>query len=141
MKPALLDVNVLLALVWPNHQHHGDANRWFERESRFGWATTSITQLAFIRLSSNSKFSPFAVGPIEAARMMKRMSEHPEHQFWDTPQILEPEIFSRSTGPQQVTDAFLVEVARQRNGRLVSFDRKLTAHDFNKSVVHILLPV
>ena len=141
MKPALLDVNVLLALAWPNHQHHGDANRWFERESRFGWVTISITQLAFIRLSSNPKFSPFAVSPVDAARMMKRLSEHSEHRFWDTPEAIDPDIFSRSTGHQQVTDAFLVEMARQRNGRLVSFDRKLTAHDFSKSIVHIISPV
>ena len=26
---ALLDVNVLVALAWPNHVHHTQAHRWF----------------------------------------------------------------------------------------------------------------
>ena len=39
MKRGLLDVNVLLALAWPTHQHHGAAHQWFRQESRHGWAT------------------------------------------------------------------------------------------------------
>lgn len=38
MKVALLDVNVLLALAWPNHQHHVAAHRWFHDDGRRGWA-------------------------------------------------------------------------------------------------------
>jgi predicted nucleic acid-binding protein len=48
----LLDVNVLLALAWPNHQFHAAALR--ELQPRRGrWATCALTQLGFIRLSSN----------------------------------------------------------------------------------------
>ena len=35
MKAALLDTNVLLALAWPNHQHHAQAHAWF---AAHGWA-------------------------------------------------------------------------------------------------------
>ena len=63
MKPALLDVNVLLALAWPNHQHHAASHRWFRREAGNGWAICALTQLAFIRLSSNPAYTAEAVGP------------------------------------------------------------------------------
>jgi predicted nucleic acid-binding protein len=48
----LLDVNVLLAMAWPNHQFHLAVVRRLEsRPNR--WATCAITQLGFIRLSAN----------------------------------------------------------------------------------------
>ncbi|MFN0130032.1 MAG: hypothetical protein ACKV19_25485 [Verrucomicrobiales bacterium] len=45
MKPALLDTNVLLALAWPNHQHHAQAHTWFSANAKKGWATCALTQL------------------------------------------------------------------------------------------------
>ena len=36
---ALLDVNVLIALAWPNHVHHVAARAWFEEHREEGWAT------------------------------------------------------------------------------------------------------
>lgn len=42
MKIALLDTNVLLALAWPNHQHHAQAHAWFNLEAKNGWATCAI---------------------------------------------------------------------------------------------------
>lgn len=44
----LLDVNVLLALAWPNHLHHGLAQSWFRKSLTDGWATCSLTELGFI---------------------------------------------------------------------------------------------
>ena len=50
----LLDVNVLLALAWPNHQHHAVAHRWFRRESRRGWATwNGLAELEGVGLAGN----------------------------------------------------------------------------------------
>src|SRR5205814_1264025 len=34
VKIALLDVNVLIALLWPAHQHHEAAHAWIERRGR-----------------------------------------------------------------------------------------------------------
>jgi predicted nucleic acid-binding protein len=30
VKAALLDINVLTALLWPAHEHHEVAHRWFD---------------------------------------------------------------------------------------------------------------
>jgi len=54
----LLDINVLLALAWPNHQLNRRARKRFISSSE-RWATCAVTQLGFIRLSSN----PAAVSP------------------------------------------------------------------------------
>jgi predicted nucleic acid-binding protein len=51
---SLLDVNVLIALAWPNHIHHRLASRWFDRNRKSGWATCPLTQSGFVRVSSNA---------------------------------------------------------------------------------------
>jgi predicted nucleic acid-binding protein len=48
---ALLDINVLVALAWPNHVHHETALHWFEVNHTYGWATSPLTQSGFVRVS------------------------------------------------------------------------------------------
>ncbi len=67
MKAALLDIYLLLALAWPDHQRHAAAHGWFARESRYGWATCAFTQLGFVSPSSNPADTSGAVRPVEAA--------------------------------------------------------------------------
>ncbi|MEY4690568.1 MAG: hypothetical protein RIT19_893 [Verrucomicrobiota bacterium] len=135
MKPALLDVNVLLALAWPNHQHHAVAHRWFSRESRHGWATCAVTQLGFIRLSSNPAYTPSAVSPSEAAGLLEQWLKHPHHAFWDSAPACRAGIYSRAVGHQQVNDAWMVDLARQSRGRLVTLDQRSAFHDAQR--VHV----
>jgi toxin-antitoxin system PIN domain toxin len=138
MKPALLDVNVLLALAWPNHQHHAAAHRWFRGEARHGWATCSLTQLAFIRLSANLAYTVEAVSPSAAAALLHRYCEHPRHQFWESPPAADPGLYQRALGHQQVNDAWLIALARQRGGRLVTFDAPVQIHDVDGILVEVL---
>jgi toxin-antitoxin system PIN domain toxin len=138
MKPALLDINVLLALAWPNHQHHALAHRWFARESRHGWATCSFTQLGFIRLSSNPAFTPSAVPPSEAAALLEQWVRHPRHSFWESAPANRAAIYERALGHQQVNDAWMVELARQTGGRVVTFDGRIGLHDADRSRVTVL---
>ncbi len=138
MKPALLDVNVLLAMAWPNHQHHAVAHRWLHREARYGWATCALTQLAFIRLSSNPAYTSEAVSPSAAAALLEQYCRHPRHQFWESPPAAEPLLYDQALGHQQVNDAWMVELARRRNGRLVTFDAPLRVHDAAGAVVCVI---
>ena len=47
----LLDVNVLIALVLPEHEHHAAASSWFRTEGlAHGWATCAVTELGVIRV-------------------------------------------------------------------------------------------
>jgi toxin-antitoxin system PIN domain toxin len=78
---ALLDTNVLLALAWPNHQHHAAAHAWFAQNASTGWATCALTQLGFVRLSSNPAYTRSSVTPSEAASLLHEMTVHPSHDF------------------------------------------------------------
>ena len=136
MSVALLDANVLLALAWPNHQHHAVATRWFETEASTGWATCALTELAFVRLSSNRAFSPYAVTPTKAAQLLSRLTAHSGHHYWPhLPPADSAAIYESCTGHQQVNDAYLLAVAARESGRLVTFDARIAhiagnLHDF-----------
>lgn len=129
MKAALLDTNVLLALAWPNHQHHTAAHRWFVRQARLGWATCAVTQLGFIRLSSNPAFTSSAVSPAAAALLLDELTGHPRHAFWESPPACAKGLYGHALGHQQVNDAWLVAAARHNGGLLATLDGRLRVHD------------
>ena len=54
--PALLDVNLLIALVDPDHVHHQLAHDWFEDNRRSGWATCPATEGGFLRVLGNPAY-------------------------------------------------------------------------------------
>lgn len=138
MKTALLDTNVLLALAWPNHQHHGEAHAWFAVNAKKGWATCAFTQLGFIRLSSNPAYTPDAVTPQDAAALLRRLTALKAHHFWDSPAADHPEIFGKAIGHQQVNDAWLVNVARRNHGCLITLDTRLPIHALEKGLVEVI---
>ena len=140
MKPGLLDVNVLLALAWPTHQHHGAAHQWFRQESRHGWVTCALTQLAFVRLSSNPSYSADAVSPQDAATLLSKLTAHPAHRFWTELPAIEVTNFKHATGHQQVMDAYLVSLARFHRGRVVTFDARLKPHAAGDDLVLTITP-
>ena len=122
----LLDVNVLLSLAWPNHPFHATATRHMERTTS-RWATCALTQLGFIRLSSN----PAAVNPVmtpaAAALLLSQMVQDRAHVYIDTlPQPVKfASGFARALGHQQVTDSYLLALARRHNAKLLTFDARL----------------
>ncbi len=121
----LLDVNVLIAMVWPTHRAHGKVQEWLARHARDGWATCPLTQTAFVRILSNPAFSLHALTPSDAAILLGANLGHPAHRFWTDDigfvQALEP-FAPRLTGHQQVTDAYLLGLAIQKKGKLVTMD-------------------
>jgi hypothetical protein len=143
VKPALLDLNVLTALLWPAHEHHDVAHEWFDRRGRQRWATCSLTQLGFVRLVSNPAFSRDALTPAAAMTLLSQNIVHPLHEFWpeklDVPRTLEG-LESRLQGYRQLTDAYLLAVANGRKGVLATFDRgvRTLAGDSLASAVEIV---
>jgi toxin-antitoxin system PIN domain toxin len=115
----LLDVNLLIALAWPNHVHHEIAHRWFKEHRSEGWATCPVTQSGFVRVSSNPRVMSAARSPAEAVALLRRIVALPNHEFW-TDEVamasLDPAFVARFSTHSQVTDAHLVTVALQRRG-------------------------
>ena len=130
MSGNLPDVNLLLALAWPNHQFHGPARRWFGDRSGT-WITCPLTQLGFVRLSSNPAFTPHATTPLEATLLLAAMTAHPQHRFLADSEAVVSGVFQhlagRLEGHQQLTDAYLVALATSNEARLVTFDRRIGA--------------
>ena len=52
----LLDVNALIALVWPHHVHHARVHEWFTAQDT-PWWTTPLTESGLLRLSLNRAVS------------------------------------------------------------------------------------
>ncbi len=133
-RPYLLDVNVLIALAWPSHVHHAEAQAWFGRRRKVGFRTCPLTQLGFVRISSNPGFSPQAVSPKEAEDLLSRITALPEHGFWpdDLPYanaLGQPpgKIARTVAGHRQVTDAYLIGLAAAHGGVLATLDRAASA--------------
>jgi len=129
MSALLLDVNVLVALMWPDHTLHEPVQTWFGKNAARGWATCPITQAGFVRMVSNPAFSVRAVSPSNALRVLDLTLRHPTHQFWpddvrlgDALEILE----KPPVGHQQITDAYLLALAIHKKGRLATLDRSVT---------------
>src|SRR5262249_31680377 len=59
---ALLDINVLLALLDSDHVDHQLARDWINAEIQYGWASCAITQNGFVRIISQPRY-PSPVPP------------------------------------------------------------------------------
>ncbi len=130
MSVFLLDVNVLIALMWPAHEAHASAQRWFAQHAREGWATCAFTQAGFVRILSNPAFSPDAVTPREAVDLLSANVKHRHHQYWgDTTSFIDAiaPFRNRLVGHRQVTDAYLLGLAIHHRGRLATLDRGILA--------------
>jgi toxin-antitoxin system PIN domain toxin len=138
VRAALPDINVLLALAWPNHQHHSQAQAWSGGNASEGWATCALTELGFIRLSSNPAFSSNAESARNAANLLSAWTRHEAHLFLHSPPAADPSIYGSVLGHKQVNDAWLAEVARKNNGCLVTLDRRAAAHAGEDGLVEVI---
>src|SRR5580704_8277546 len=124
---ALLDVNALIALAWDSHVHHARIRAWFAVHSSGGWATCPLTESGFVRVSSNPKVLPTAVG-IDAARaVLSALRALDAHRFLTDDVSLCDSDVPTMTGHRQVTDAHLLTLARRYDVRLVTFDSGVLA--------------
>ncbi len=124
---SLLDVNVLVALAFPNQASHRAAHQWFAAQPDRAWATCPLTQAGFLRLATR-----ILGGTREALHAafvaLDQNCQAPGHHFWPAPvdlRALDVRMRSRLTGPNQITDLQLLLAARHHRGQLVTFDTGL----------------
>ena len=121
----LLDVNVLIALLDAGHVHHRLATDWLVAHLGDGWASCPLTQNGCVRIFSNPAY-PNAMPAAQIAERLAEAARHPAHEFWpDAISLLEPNrlAWERILSSRQVTDAYLLALAVERGGRLVTLDR------------------
>jgi uncharacterized protein len=128
IKPWLLDVNVMLAWLWPAHEVHKAASLWMHNHRQEPWATCPITEMGFLRILTNQSFSPNAPKWDEAVKLLRKHTEgSPKHTFWqDSVSLAEMDLTmgSRIKGSNQITDAYLLNLAIHYQGKLVTFDHR-----------------
>ena len=127
MRRALLDINVVIALLDQGHVLHQSASQWLGQEQEHGWATCPITENGVVRIMAQATYP----NPQPAALVAERLAEacrHPSHAFWPEPISLLQEgliAWQRLLGPRQITDAYLLALAVSHGGRFVTFDRRI----------------
>jgi hypothetical protein len=130
---ALLDVNVLVALLDADHVHHRIAYTWFCEHGHGGWASTAITQNGCVRILCH----PGYLHPIPVSQVVQRLREatqQPGHEYWPgAVSLLDQQLIdvSRIHGPRQLTDTYLLALAVGHGGRLVTFDNAIDVKGVN----------
>lgn len=121
---ALLDVNVLVALLDADHSSHRHAMDWFARQAAAGWASTPMTENGCVRIMSNPGY-PNAQPLQQVVQRLRQAAAEPIHEFWpDRLSLLDERCFdiTRIHGSRQMTAAYLLALAVHRGGCLATFD-------------------
>jgi len=124
---ALLDVNVLLALLDRAHVHHPRARQWLTHQAPLGWASCPITQNGFVRVISQPRY-PKPITTHAAIALLETATATELHEFWPADvTLLDPSALDRTRvhGPAQLTDLYLLMLAVSRGGRLATFDEAI----------------
>lgn len=124
---ALLDVNVLIALLDGGHVHHAAAMKWLENNISHGWASCPLTQNGCVRIMSQPAY-PNTRPPAAIAARLREATQTPAHAFWpDDISLLDTTLFDwrELLQPRQLTDAYLLALAIRNQGVFVTFDHAL----------------
>ena len=121
----LLDVNVLMALLWENHEHHGRARQWLRTVTEF--ATCPVSQLGFARISSHPMLG-YGMSPEQAFGVLRKLLADLRHRFVADDLSCEDRVLltERIPSANDVTDHYLAALARQHGLRLATFDEPLS---------------
>ncbi len=128
MTTFLLDVNVLIALVDPAHVQHEQAHDWFAGAGQQSFATCPLTENGLLRILGHPKYPNSPGSPGAVLGLLNGLRALPGHAFWpDDISLADAKLFdsTRLSGHAQVTDSYLLGLARAHGGRLASLDRRL----------------
>jgi toxin-antitoxin system PIN domain toxin len=121
----LLDVNILIALTETEHIHHRTVMRWFNTPG-LDWGLCAFSEAGFLRVSTNSKSGSNTIE--ESNAVLGKLESHPGYRYWPITvgwsDLAEP-FRERIFGHQQIADAYLLGLAINENGVLVTLDKAI----------------
>jgi toxin-antitoxin system PIN domain toxin len=124
---ALLDVNVVIALLDPDHAFHERAHDWWARNAKLGWASCPIVENGVVRIMSNPGYSQHTrFTPSDLISRLQTFAKQTDHEFWpDDVSLRDGKIFAaeRIHSSRQLTDLYLLALAGKHDGRLATFDK------------------
>lgn len=124
----LLDINVLIALIDPAHVQHDRAHEWFASKGRKAWATCPLTENGVLRIVGHPRYPNSPGSPAAVAALLTAFQKLPGHTFWPNDVSLfdrEHVNMARLLDSAQVTDSYLLALARTHEGQLATFDQRL----------------
>jgi toxin-antitoxin system PIN domain toxin len=142
MSVHLLDVNVLIALLDPDHIQHDRAHHWFEDHGQAAWASCPFTQAAIPRILGNPLYPNARGTPASIMPFLRALCALPGHIFWpDDISLLDAKRIDadRLLDFGQITDTYLLALAVAHNGKLATFDRRLVVDAVARGRDHLVL--
>ncbi len=124
----LLDVNVLIALLDENHDFHDVATTWFHNHGKNDWSSCPITENGALRVMSNSRYPNRPGGPQDILALLGELKDQGSHVFWSNDvSFSNPSIFDlrQITNANDLTDIYLLGLARSKDGKLATFDKRI----------------
>ncbi len=122
----LLDTNVLIPLLWPLHTEQAKVRTWFTARAAKSFATCSLTQAGFLRITTSPAIIGERFALSDARELLLAFSKQPGHIFWPTMidffEAAAP-FERRMHGPKQITDAYLLGIAKHHGGKLATLDK------------------
>ncbi len=146
-RPALLDVNLLVALFDADHVHHDLAHDWFADNRARGWATCAATEAGFVRVLANPAYGSPVNRPVELVARLRTLCGTRGHRFWtDAVSLRDPTLFdcARVAGHRQLTDLYLLGLAHRNGACLATFDRTIPVDAVvgaSRDLVEVIAPV
>ncbi len=123
MASYLLDANVLIALLMPEHEHHDRASRWLVGlGTKDRVALDPVVQGSFIRYAVRA-----GVGAQQAAAVVGAACRTGGWLFWPDDLDYSDADLATVRGHKQVTDTYLAMLAMRHKALLVTFDAALAA--------------
>jgi toxin-antitoxin system PIN domain toxin len=127
---ALLDVNVLIALLDPDHVFHDRAHDWWAGNLADGWASCPLTENGVVRIMSNPGYSSaLRFTPGDLIHRLQVFASQSDHEFWPDEITLRDGLLfvaDHIHSSRQLTDIYLLGVASKHGGRLVTFDQGIS---------------
>ena len=140
MSVFLFDVNVLIALIDPNHVHHDQAHEWFQREGHQAWSTCPLTENGLLRIVGSPGYPNSPGSPSIVARLLVGLRALQGHQFWADDISLTDTVRAdarRLLTSAQVTDSYQLSLAAAHGGHLTTFDRRLVTDAVPNGAEHL----
>jgi uncharacterized protein len=139
----LLDINLLIALIDPAHVQHDRAHEWFASTGRQAWATCPFTENGVLRIVGHARYPNSPGTPAAVAEVLREFCALPGHTYWPGDITLldaEGVDCGRLLDSAQVTDTYLLALARAHDGQLATFDHRLvtTSVADGANVLHLI---
>jgi predicted nucleic acid-binding protein len=114
----LLDVNMLIAAIWRDHQDQRRVEAWLRGKQT---ATCPISELGFLRISSGDPF-PLRAEPEPCRNALSEFVR--KHRCRFIPDDFSPQRITAESS-RQFTDLYLAELAERHRMKLATLDTRI----------------